>query len=79
MKIRKICIEIETNKYMNSHCGTKEITNKFPEVYQWIDYTDSEGNPRNLPEDFDKDQTYYWDSENDQFTDDEGNTYDPMA
>jgi hypothetical protein len=65
----KICIEIKTGRLENTYRGNQELTNKHPELYEWIDYR-LNGEPQELPDDLDTarnqdgNSLYFWDSEN---------------
>lgn len=74
-----ILIKTADNKYLGWSKSKTEPANGDTDNLSWISYTDSDGNPRYLPEEFDEDSTYYWDADNDYFTDDNGNTYSPVA
>jgi predicted dithiol-disulfide oxidoreductase (DUF899 family) len=49
MKATQICIKKEDGQVMNTYRGFQEITNKHPDLYEWVDIT-KDGQPVDLPE-----------------------------
>jgi len=42
-----ICIEIDTGLVVNKYRGRQELTNKHPNIYEWVEWN------KTLPEDID--------------------------